>query len=102
MALEEFHAQPLQAIGGGRRLEIGTGNAEAEVDQHLGDAGHSDAADTDKMDVLNSAKHLPRLWSLDLGLRSLYFVLCILCFLCLFVAQLLDQVHNAYGRVTMS
>src|SRR5690242_13125687 len=39
-------------------LEIRSRNPKAEIDQHLRDAGHADAADAYGMDVLNSAKHL--------------------------------------------
>jgi hypothetical protein len=30
---------------------------EAEIDEHLSDSGHADAAYANKMDVLNSSKH---------------------------------------------
>ena len=39
------------------RLQIGAGNLVAEVQQHLGNAAHADAADADKMNSLNFGKH---------------------------------------------
>ena len=53
----EFNAHLLQPISHARVFEIGTRHAEAEVDQHLCDAGHADAADADEMNVLNATKH---------------------------------------------
>ena len=38
-------------------LQIGAGNLVAEVQQHLGDAAHADAADADEMNALNFGKH---------------------------------------------
>ena len=47
--------------GDGGALEIGAGDLVAEVQQHLGDAAHADAADADKMDALNFGEHLGQL-----------------------------------------
>jgi hypothetical protein len=57
VTFENLNTHFLQSIGGSRTLQIGTGNAEAEIDQHFGNTRHADASDTDEMDVLNSAKH---------------------------------------------
>src|ERR1043166_9321555 len=54
---EDFNTHVLQAIGDTGALEIGSGNAEPEIDQHLSDAGHSNPADAYKVNVLNSANH---------------------------------------------
>jgi hypothetical protein len=45
--------QPL----GDAPLQVGAGDLVAEVQQHLGDAAHADAADADEMDALNFCKH---------------------------------------------
>src|SRR6202049_3228575 len=42
-----------QALRDRRTLEVGTGNLVAEVQQHLGDTAHADAADSDEMNALN-------------------------------------------------
>ena len=58
MSFKDLNAHLLKSIGDTRALQIGTGNAEAEIDQHLGDTGHADTTDADKMDVLNPPEHL--------------------------------------------
>jgi len=57
VSFEDLDTHLLQAIGDVRPLQIRSGDTEAEIDQHLGDAGHADASDAYEMDVLNSAKH---------------------------------------------
>ena len=47
----------LEAIGDIGALQIGARNAKAEINKHLGDAGHADATNAYEMDVLNSSKH---------------------------------------------
>jgi hypothetical protein len=47
----------LQAVRDAGSFRVGTGDAEAQIDQNFGDTGHADAANADKMDVLNSTKH---------------------------------------------
>src|SRR5262245_53287912 len=58
MTFKDLNTHLLQAIGDVGAFQIGTGDTEAEIDEHLGDAGHADASDTYEMDVLNSTKHL--------------------------------------------
>src|SRR6185295_19325267 len=50
----------LQAIGDIGALQIGARHVKAEIDEHLGNAGHADSSDAYKMDVLNSSKHCYR------------------------------------------
>ena len=57
VAFSKFNSHPLQPVGDIRLLGVGAGNAETEIDQHLGDSGHADAANADKMYVLNSSEH---------------------------------------------
>src|SRR5262249_33208354 len=57
VTFEDLHAQLLQAIGDVGSLQIRSGDTEAEIDQHLRDAGHADATDAYEMDVLNASKH---------------------------------------------
>jgi hypothetical protein len=57
VSFENLDAHLLKSIGGARALQVGTGNAEAEFDQHLGDTGHADATDANKMNVLYPSKH---------------------------------------------
>ena len=57
MAFEDDGAQRGQAMRDRRRLQVGAGNLVAEVQQHLGDAAHADAADADEMHALNFGKH---------------------------------------------
>ncbi len=52
-----FNAHLLQPVGNSRAFQIRSRNAETKIDQHLGDAGHTDAAYANKMGVLNSSKH---------------------------------------------
>ena len=58
VSLKNRGAQTGQALGDGRTLEVGAGDLVAQVQQHLGDAAHADAADTDKMNALNFGEHL--------------------------------------------
>ena len=57
VAFEDGRAQAGQAMGDGRALQIGAGNLVAEIQQHLGDTAHADAADADEMNALNFGKH---------------------------------------------
>ena len=57
MAFEGEGAHGGQAMGDGRGFQVRAGNLVAEVQQHLGDAAHADAADTDEMNALNFGKH---------------------------------------------
>jgi hypothetical protein len=43
--------QPGQAAGDLAGLQVGAGDGVAEVEQHLGDAAHADAADADEVDA---------------------------------------------------
>ena len=54
---EDLNTHVLQAIGGVGTFQVRSRNAEAEIYQHLGDAGHSNPADAYKVNMLNSAKH---------------------------------------------
>ena len=40
-----------EAAGGVGGLEVGAGDGVAEVEEHLGDAAHADAADADEVDL---------------------------------------------------
>ena len=57
MALEAASAQRCKTLGDRGTLEVGAGNLVAEVQQHLGDAAHANAADTYEMNALNFGKH---------------------------------------------
>src|SRR6185295_10790234 len=46
--------QPIRDVG---LFRIGAGDTESQIDQHLGNTRHADAANANKMDVLNSSKH---------------------------------------------
>ena len=54
----EIDSHLLQSIRRAGAFRIRARNTEAEVDQHLGDARHADAANADKMNVLNATEHL--------------------------------------------
>src|SRR5215211_8853309 len=58
VTFKDLHTHLLQAVGNVGTLQIGAGNAKAEIDKHLGDAGHTDASDAYEMDVLNATEHL--------------------------------------------
>ena len=51
-------AEPHQPVGGLARAQIAARDLIAEIDQHLGDPGHSGAADADQVDVTRSPVHL--------------------------------------------
>ena len=57
MSFKDLDTHLLQAVGDVRAFQIGARDAKAEIDEHLGDAGHADAADAYEMDVLNATKH---------------------------------------------
>src|SRR6185369_11606042 len=57
VTFEDFNTHVLQAIGDVRAFQIRAGDTKAEIHQHLGNAGHADAAYPDKMNVLNASKH---------------------------------------------
>jgi hypothetical protein len=57
MTFGDLDTHRLKTIGNRRTLDVGTGHAEPKVDEHLSDSGHTDAANADEMDVLDSAKH---------------------------------------------
>ena len=44
-----------QALGHGRRLEIGTGHFITQVEQHFGDTAHAGTTDADEVDAANAA-----------------------------------------------
>jgi len=46
--------QALRRVGG---LDVRSADAVSEIQQHFGDAAHSDAADADKMDALDFTLH---------------------------------------------
>jgi hypothetical protein len=46
-----------QALRDRRRFQVRARHLIAEVEQHLGDAAHADAADSHKMDALDFCKH---------------------------------------------
>ena len=57
MSFKDGRAQPGQPLGHGGTLQIGAGNLVAEIEQHLGNAAHADAADAYKMNTLNFGEH---------------------------------------------
>src|SRR3990172_193969 len=57
VADEDLAAQLLQPLRGVRFLHVRTGDLVAQIQEHLGDAAHTDAADADKMDVFNLFEH---------------------------------------------
>src|SRR6185369_2007606 len=60
VTFEDLNTHLLQAIRDSGSFEIRSRNTEPEIDEHLGDAGHADAADAYEMNVLNSPKHKPQ------------------------------------------
>ena len=46
-----------QPLGGVRAAQVGAGDLVAQVEQHLGDAAHADAADADEMNFLYFPVH---------------------------------------------
>jgi hypothetical protein len=57
VTFKDLNTHLLQAISDVGALQIRARDAEAEIDEHLGNARHADASDTYEMDVLNSTKH---------------------------------------------
>ena len=57
VAFEDTGAHGGQALGDRRQLHVGAGDLVAQIEQHLGDAAHADAADSREMQVLGSKKH---------------------------------------------
>ena len=55
---ENGRPEVFQALGHGRCLEVGTGHFVTQVEQHLGDAAHAHAADTDEVNTADTA-HAP-------------------------------------------
>ena len=62
MAFEHGCAQAGQPLGDGGALQVGAGDLVAEIQQHLGDAAHADAADAYEMDALNLGEHKSTSW----------------------------------------
>ena len=60
VAGEDLGAQPLEPLHRVAAPQVGAGDAVAEVEQHLGDAAHADAADAHEVDVLVLLEHLGR------------------------------------------
>ena len=52
------HAEPAQALDVGVLGDVGALHPVAEIDQHLGDAAHADAADADEMHRSDVSRHL--------------------------------------------
>src|SRR5687767_7144152 len=48
VTFKELNTHMLQAIGNVGTLHVRAGNAKAEIDEHLGNAGHADATDADE------------------------------------------------------
>src|SRR5690606_27998754 len=57
MPLEYQRSKFLQTLRYAVTGQVGTADAESKIQQHLGDAAHAGAADTDKMNVLHSMFH---------------------------------------------
>ena len=57
VTFRELNTHLLQTVGDVRLLRVRSGNAETQIDEHFSDTGHSDTADADKVDMLNSSKH---------------------------------------------
>src|SRR2546423_15645753 len=57
MTFKDLNTHLLQAIGDAGALLIRAGNAEAEIDEHLGNSGHTASSDAHEMNMLDSAKH---------------------------------------------
>src|SRR5436190_17202445 len=53
MTFKDLNAHSLQAIGDSGCLQVRSRDAETKIDQHLGNPGHTDAADADEVNVLN-------------------------------------------------
>src|ERR1700690_116244 len=70
VAFENERAQILKAIRDYRSLEIRPRNLVAEIQQHLGNPAHADAADAYEMNALNLGKHRVRVNFLATDLRG--------------------------------
>src|ERR1017187_8517597 len=57
VAFEDARAHGFEALGGRRKLKVGTADLVSEVEQHFGYAAHSDSADPREMEVLGTKKH---------------------------------------------
>ena len=57
MSLKDRGAQTGQPLRHGGTLQVGAGNFVAEIEQHLGNAAHADAADAYEMNALNFCEH---------------------------------------------
>ena len=57
VAITDRSAQLTEAPGDLALFEVGTGHLVAEIDEHLGDAAHADAADADEVDFADLAEH---------------------------------------------
>ena len=57
MPFENNCSKAGQALRNSAGFQIGSRNLVAEIQQHLGDAAHADAADAYEMNLLNFGKH---------------------------------------------
>src|SRR5439155_14594332 len=60
MSLSHFDTEFLKMRRHLRLFLVGTRHAKIQVRQNFGNAGHTDAADTDKMNVLETSEHFLR------------------------------------------
>ncbi len=71
VAFENAGAQLAEAVGDGGQLEVGAADGETQVQEHLGDAAHADAADAGEVQVLGLKKHFDSLLFRVRGLLSM-------------------------------
>ena len=64
------HAEPAEPLHVGVLCDVGALHPVAEIDQHLGDAAHADAADADEMHRSDVLRHLHAVASPLNGFRS--------------------------------
>ena len=62
VSFEDCGAESGQALRHRGILQVGAGNFVAEIEQHLGNATHADAADAYEMNALNFRKHKSNSW----------------------------------------
>src|ERR1700680_4030764 len=66
MSFEDCSPESGEALVHGRTLQVRARNFVTEIEQHLGNATHADAADTYEMDALNYGEHKVTFLATDL------------------------------------
>ena len=58
VAFREIDTQLLQTISCAGTFRVRARDSKAQIHQHLGDTRHADAANADKMNMLNATEHV--------------------------------------------